>query len=69
MAEPLLGIKKLLRFAKLEEVRQLSSEDIAFALAPRLNAAGRLSQAQLGVELLTTQDDARAEAWPVTLRI
>lgn len=62
LAEPLLGIRKLLRFAKLEDVRQLSSEDIAFALAPRLNAAGRLSQAQLGVELLTTQDDARAEA-------
>ncbi len=62
LAEPLLGVKKLLRFAKLEEVRQLSSEDIAFAIAPRLNAAGRLSQAQLGVELLTTQDDARAEA-------
>ncbi len=52
----------MLRFAKLDEVRQLSSEDIAFALAPRLNAAGRLSQAQLGVELLTTTDDARAEA-------
>ena len=62
VAEPLLGIKKLLRFAKLEDARQLSSEDIAFALAPRLNAAGRLSQAQLGVELLTTQDDSRAEA-------
>lgn len=62
ISEPLLGVKKLLRFAKLEDARQLTSEDIAFALAPRLNAAGRLSQAQLGVELLTTQDDARAEA-------
>ncbi len=62
LAEPVLGVKKLLRFAKLEDARQLTSEDIAFAIAPRLNAAGRLSQAQLGVELLTTQDDARAEA-------
>ncbi|MCC6511204.1 MAG: single-stranded-DNA-specific exonuclease RecJ [Pirellulaceae bacterium] len=62
VAEPLLGVQKLLKLAKLEDCRQLSSEDIAFAIAPRLNAAGRLSQAQLGVELLTTTDDARAEA-------
>ncbi|MGN6545121.1 MAG: single-stranded-DNA-specific exonuclease RecJ [Aureliella sp.] len=60
--DPLLGVRKLLALAKLEGAAQLTSEDIAFALAPRLNAAGRLSQAQLGVELLTTYDDARAEA-------
>ncbi len=62
VAQPLPGLKKLLRSAKLEDCRQLSSEDIAFSIAPRLNAAGRLSQAQLGVELLTTNDDTRAEA-------
>lgn len=61
-ADPLLGVRKLIRLAKLEDCRQFSSEDIAFAIAPRLNAAGRLSQAQLGVELLTTNDDARADA-------
>ena len=40
----------------------LSSEDIGFKLAPRLNAAGRLGQATLGVELLTTESAERAEA-------
>jgi single-stranded-DNA-specific exonuclease len=55
-------VRKLLQLAKLDSKSQLTSEDIAFSLAPRLNAAGRLSQAQLGVELLTTQDEARAEA-------
>lgn len=62
VADPLLGIRKLLEAAKLEAATNLTSEDIAFGLAPRLNAAGRLSQAQLGVELLTTQDETRAEA-------
>ncbi len=33
-----------------------------FGLAPRLNAAGRLGQAQLGVELLVTENAERAEA-------
>ena len=62
MADPLLGVRKLLSLAKLDSSKNLTSEDIAFSLAPRLNAAGRLSQAQLAVELLTTSDDTRAEA-------
>ena len=40
---------------------QLDSEDIAFTLAPRLNAAGRFGQAQLAVELLTTDSPERAQ--------
>jgi single-stranded-DNA-specific exonuclease len=54
------GITHLLRLAKLDEKSQLESEDVAFRLAPRLNAAGRLGQAACGVELLTTADEARA---------
>ena len=57
-----LGLKALLKQTKLDKKSTLSAEDIAFTLAPRLNAAGRLGQAQLGVELLTTQDPKRAEA-------
>jgi single-stranded-DNA-specific exonuclease len=34
----------------------LDAEDIAFRLAPRLNAAGRMDHAARAVELLTTQD-------------
>jgi single-stranded-DNA-specific exonuclease len=52
----------LARLTGLDAKTQLSSEDIAFTLAPRLNAAGRLGQAQLGVELLTTDSAERAEA-------
>lgn len=59
---PVLGIAKLMEVTKLAEKPQLGAEDIAFTLGPRLNAAGRLGQAQLGVELLTTENRERAEA-------
>jgi single-stranded-DNA-specific exonuclease len=54
------GITRLIALAKLDEKSQLESEDVAFRLAPRLNAAGRLGQAACGIELLTTADEARA---------
>jgi len=38
----------------------LDADDIAFRLAPRLNAAGRMDHAARAVELLTTQDAAIA---------
>jgi single-stranded-DNA-specific exonuclease len=56
-----LGLKALLKQTKLHEKKTLTAEDIAFTIAPRLNAAGRLGQAQLGIELMTTQDPKRAE--------
>jgi single-stranded-DNA-specific exonuclease len=57
---PPLGLAALMEVAKLTEKPCLSSEDLAFGLAPRLNAAGRFGQAQLGVELLTTESRERA---------
>lgn len=57
-----LGLRKLMELTKVSEKRELSAEDIGFTLAPRLNAAGRLGQAQLGVELLITEDEGRAVA-------
>ena len=41
-------------------VRDCSAETIAYKLAPRLNAAGRLDHALLGVQLLTTESPAEA---------
>ncbi|MFM2112967.1 MAG: Single-stranded-DNA-specific exonuclease RecJ [Pseudomonadota bacterium] len=38
-----------------------SAFDFGFALGPRINAAGRLSDMTLGIECLTTDDAARAE--------
>jgi single-stranded-DNA-specific exonuclease len=53
------GLETLLGLAGLAEKSALDSEDVAFRLAPRLNAAGRLGQAACGIELLTTADPAR----------
>lgn len=61
-ARPGLGMQRLLQLTKLAEKPCLACEDIGFMLAPRLNAAGRLGQAQLAVELLTTTSAERASA-------
>jgi single-stranded-DNA-specific exonuclease len=57
---PSVGVAALLKVAKLHDKQCLASDDIGFCLAPRLNAAGRLGQAELGVALLTTTDPDRA---------
>ncbi|MCA9025139.1 MAG: single-stranded-DNA-specific exonuclease RecJ [Planctomycetaceae bacterium] len=54
------GLGALMQVAGLTEKTELTSEDIGFSLAPRLNAAGRLGQARLAVELLTTDNAQRA---------
>lgn len=56
------GLKALLRVCNLHDRTELQAEDVAFGIAPRINAAGRLGQARLAVELLTTQDPERAVA-------
>ncbi len=57
---PSLGLRELMATAELSEREKLDAEDIAFRLAPRINAAGRLGQARLAVELLTTRNEPRA---------
>jgi single-stranded-DNA-specific exonuclease len=44
-----------------------STFDFGFALGPRINAAGRLSDMTLGIECLTTDDAARADELAKTL--
>jgi single-stranded-DNA-specific exonuclease len=57
-----LGLRKLMAKAGMLEKQQLDADDFGFSIAPRLNAAGRLGQAQLAVELLVTEDAERATA-------
>ena len=55
-----LGMKALLGITGLLDQPEIRADDIGFGLGPRINAAGRLGQARLAVELLTTQDPERA---------
>lgn len=57
---PSIGLQALLKIAKLHERPRLEAANIGYALAPRLNAVGRLSSARQAVELLTTGDPAKA---------
>jgi single-stranded-DNA-specific exonuclease len=53
------GIRALIAAAGVDPTR-LDEGDLAFRLAPRINAAGRLYRADAGVELMLTADDAKA---------
>ena len=53
------GLRALMEVAGVEPVRAQASH-IGFALGPRLNAAGRLGDASIGVVLLTTEDETKA---------
>ncbi len=64
---PTPGLTALMNVAKITPRKhsdgkmRLDAEDVAFQLAPRINAAGRLGQPQLAVELLVTDRPERAE--------
>ena len=54
-----LGLKIMAEFAN-QPLSQATEQYIGFVLAPRLNALGRLGDANPAVELLTTNDPVRA---------
>ncbi|HFQ14374.1 MAG TPA: single-stranded-DNA-specific exonuclease RecJ [Gammaproteobacteria bacterium] len=53
------GLKALAEVAG-RGLQNLSASDIGFALAPRLNAAGRLDDMRLGIECLLSEDEQDA---------
>lgn len=58
-AGPICGIKALIAVSSIS-LGDFEEEDIAFRLAPRINAAGRMSTADSVVELMLTEDEERA---------
>lgn len=56
-----VGLRALLAASGLDG-EALDAYHVGFVLAPRLNAAGRMGHAQDALELLTTEDPARAGA-------
>lgn len=56
------GLRALFAAATLDPAtRPLTGFDVAFRLAPRINAAGRMDVASDVIELFTTRDNARAQ--------
>lgn len=54
------GVRALCEVAGVSADTDLLSSHVGFTLGPRINAAGRLDTAHVVVELLTTDDEARA---------
>jgi single-stranded-DNA-specific exonuclease len=52
------GLKALMDISRVD-LQRVESDDIAFRLAPRLNAAGRVAHANLALRLLTTDSPRR----------
>jgi single-stranded-DNA-specific exonuclease len=53
------GLRALMKVARVDPAR-VNERSVAFGLAPRLNAAGRLYRADAGLELILTEDVVRA---------
>ena len=55
------GIRAIMETGN-RDLKRLSAADLGFTVAPRLNAAGRLTDMSLGIECLLTDDLGRARA-------
>jgi single-stranded-DNA-specific exonuclease len=60
------GLKALMDVSRVD-LHRVESDDVAFRLAPRLNAAGRVAHANLALRLLTTDNAHRAHRMAQTL--
>ncbi len=54
------GLRALLEVSGYPPGATLTSADLGFRVAPRINAAGRMDHAREGIELFLTRDEARA---------
>jgi len=55
------GLRALMTVAQLaDKQRQLSASDVAFRIAPRMNAAGRMDVAQTVIELFEAKEEDKA---------
>ena len=61
------GLRALLANCQLDGSRPLSAGDIAFRIAPRLNAAGRMDLAERVIDLFTEKDEAKAAEMAIRL--
>jgi single-stranded-DNA-specific exonuclease len=62
-----IGLKALIETSDLSD-KEISSGMIGYRLAPQINAAGRLGDPELGVELLTSDDNEKVKEIAATLK-
>lgn len=55
------GIRALLRRAKMRLDATVTGEDVAFRIAPRINAPGRLGEPDIALRMLLAKDEREAE--------
>ncbi|MEZ0537503.1 single-stranded-DNA-specific exonuclease RecJ [Caldicellulosiruptoraceae bacterium PP1] len=55
-----IGLKKLIEVAGISNKSELKTNDVSFILGPRLNAAGRISDASLALRLLLSNNEEEA---------
>lgn len=60
------GIRELLKAAN-RPLRNITAQELSFTVAPRLNAAGRLTDMSLGIECLLADDETRAREMAIQL--
>ncbi len=60
------GIKALIELSGRQQ-HKIASSDLGYALAPRLNAAGRLEDMSIGIECLLTESEHKAKELAATL--
>ncbi len=56
------GLRRLIDLSGLN-YKTLRASDVSFGIAPRINAAGRLGDAKLGVKLFLAEDDDEIESY------
>jgi len=61
------GLRALLASCQIDGSRPLSATDIAFRVAPRLNAAGRMDVARRVIDLFNEKDESRAATMALEL--
>lgn len=61
------GVRALLEYARLDRGGPLGAEDVAFRIAPRLNAPGRLGRPDAALELLLAKDAQSAQSLAASL--
>ncbi|MGH1463234.1 MAG: single-stranded-DNA-specific exonuclease RecJ [Neptuniibacter sp.] len=60
------GLKALIEYSGRQQ-HKITASDLGFAIAPRLNAAGRLEDMSIGIECLLTESETTAKELAVTL--